>query len=56
MRYLSVCSGIESASVSWEDLVWKALQGPRQFDGVFPPMRWIDEQIKEVDAFLGRLV
>jgi len=25
MRYLSVCSGIEAASVAWEPLGWKAV-------------------------------
>jgi len=24
MKYLSVCSGIEAASVAWKDLGWKA--------------------------------
>lgn len=42
MTYLSVCSGIEAASVAWEPLGWKAIGNSM----AVPVMRWIGERIK----------
>lgn len=33
LNYVSVCSGIEAATVAWAPLGWNALQGARQLDG-----------------------
>lgn len=44
MNYLSVCSGIEAATVAWEPLGFNALGNSM----AVPVMRWIGERIKAV--------
>lgn len=58
MRFLSVCSGIEAASVAWRPLGWQpvafaeiaAADGPRYKalgnSMAVPVMRWIGERIQ----------
>ena len=50
MRYLSVCSGIEAATVAWHGLGWKpAADGPRYRalgnSMAVPCMWWIGSRI-----------
>lgn len=51
MRYVSLFSGIEAASVAWEPLGWE----PVAFAEIepFPCMGWIGERIQMVDEILG---
>lgn len=59
MRYLSVCSGIEAASVAWHPLGWEPLAFseiepfPRavlahHYPAAVPCMRWIGQRIQMV--------
>jgi site-specific DNA-cytosine methylase len=45
IRYLSVCSGMEAATVAWHPLGWTPV----------PVMRWIGERIqKHIDVTLNK--
>ena len=45
MRYLSVCSGIEAASVAWHPLGYRALGNSMAVN----VMRWIGRRIELVE-------
>lgn len=54
MKYLSVCSGIEAATVAWHPLGWEPVaDGPRYKalgnSMAVPVMRWIGSRIASVD-------
>jgi hypothetical protein len=53
MRYLSVCSGIEAATVAWHHRGKDTPDGPRYKalgnSMAVPVMRWIGEQIRKVE-------
>jgi hypothetical protein len=40
MNFLSICSGIEAASIAWNSISWAV-----------PVARWIGERINKVDAW-----
>ena len=53
MRYLSVCSGIEAATVAWRPLGWQAVA----FSEIEPlpdGMRWCDVNCRDAWEALAR--
>lgn len=50
LSYLSVCSGVEAATVAWHPLGWTPLAFSEfdKFPSAVPVMRWIGERIAAV--------
>lgn len=49
MKFGSVCSGIEAASVAWESLGFEACGNSM----AVPVMRWIGKRIQLIDTILN---